>query len=245
MASWKNLSKPWSFIALIIFILSCSSSYFSESLAHLKLNSHKNRENILCSFIKILGFLGNNFEMNLCDLTVVFRREFALDLILNRGWHNYLWWHDEHEHFDLHNEMKIRLLSVELDFLLPSRIYGQLRPVSRTLNEYSDQASAGRRRPRRPLIGVLWNSTSSDFPQDGGYEEVPSCGALIQTGRSCRSLPSASSSEWASVEYLFVFFTSFDQIITKRFCIKWWQTDQLLTGLIDDKTCLSTFDYFS
>ena len=76
-------------------------------------------------------------------------------------------------------------------------------------------------------------------------QEVPSCGALIQTGRCCRSLPSPSSSEWASVEYLFVFFTSFDQIITKWFCIKWWQTGKLMTGLIDDKTCLSTFDYFS
>ena len=170
MASWKDFYKPWSLIALIIFILSCSSLYFSKSLAHLKLNSHKNREYILCNFKKILGFFGNNFEMNLCDLTLVFRREFALDLILNRGWHNYLWWHDEHEHFDLHNEMKIRLLSVELDSLLPQRIYGLLRPVSRTLDEYSDLRRTSTSSPSSSsdVPTIFWNLTSSDVPQDCG-----------------------------------------------------------------------------
>ena len=41
---------PWSFIAFIIFILSCSSSYFSESLAHLKINSHKIRKILYALF---------------------------------------------------------------------------------------------------------------------------------------------------------------------------------------------------
>ena len=133
----------------MIFFLSCSSSYFSESLLISKLIPKKKspKKNIFPIFTtpilngsilyfpnlteyptsKITSFYGNNFEMNLCYLTVVFRRDFPLDLILNHEWHNYLWSHDGHEHFDLHNGMKIRPLSAELDFLLLSRIYGRFR----------------------------------------------------------------------------------------------------------------------
>ena len=128
--------------------------------------------------------------MYLCDLNFVSRREFPLDLIPNHGWHNYLWWHGEHEHFDLHNEMKIRPLSVALDFLLPSGILERFGQVSQLR---SDQ--------------------------------------MVH-----RSLPSTSSSEWASDEYLFVFLSSFDQVITKCLSPKcWWQTRLLVTRLIDWK----------
>ena len=130
--------------------------------------------------------------MYLCFLNFVSRREFALDLIPNHGWHNYLWWHGEHEHFDLHNEMKIRPLSVALDFLLPSGILERFGQVSQLR---SDQ--------------------------------------MVH-----RSLPSTSSSEWASDEYLFVFLSSFYKVITKclsSFCWKWWQATLFVTRLINCK----------